>query len=69
MDMTFPDLASLGALSLPAAATLIGFGWQLCSRILVKPLEARLSDAERRIQEHESREHDRLKKLEAKVGY
>lgn len=64
-----PDLANLGALSLPAAATLIGTGWGLCFRILVQPLTERLNAAETKLDAYEAREAERMKRLEARAGY
>lgn len=63
------DWSSVGAVSVPVAATLISAGWGLCFRILVQPLSERLTAMEARLATYEDREAARMKRLEEKAGW
>ena len=63
------DWSSVGAVSVPVAASLISAGWGLCFRILVMPLSERMTALEAKMAGYEDREHERMKRLEEKAGW
>lgn len=55
----------LGAMTIPAFATIFGAGWGACHLYIVAPLRSRVEKLETKLDEIESREREELKELRA----